>query len=130
MKVETINSEEVPSLRMDEEEIMKRGDPVAYLKAFARISRRKDRTRIGFDRQTLRWVADMWNTAAIVAPDDDEIKHEAARYRKLASDLESGMVEYRQEGVVFLTHAQDWPRAATIHRAINAFVHAQIKVIQ
>lgn len=130
MRMETVDSGEVPSLTLDQEELMKRGDPVAYLKAFARIARRQDRTRIGFDRQTLEWVSKMWNEASIASMGDDAITHEAERYKSLLKNLEQGMIEYGQEGVVFLTDGRDWPRAQTIHNAIRAFRQAQISVIR
>ena len=130
MKVEEIPSEEVPSLRMDEEELMKRGDPVAYLKAFARIARRPDRYKIGFDRQTLQWVAKMWNEAAVASLGDDAIKHEAERYSHLSQKLDAEVVELKTDAVVFLSEPRDWPRASTIHAAIRAFNQAQINVIR
>lgn len=130
MKVEEIDKEEIPSLRMDEEELMKRGDPVRFLQAFARIARRQDRYRVGFDRQTLHWVARMWNEAAVVSLMADDIRHEAERYNKLLRDLEGGIREHQTDGVVFLTDFRDWPRASTIQKAISAFAHAQVNVIR
>lgn len=130
MKVEEIDKEEIPSLRMDEEEMMKRGDPVAFLKAFYRISKRPDRYKIGFDRQTLHWVARMWNEAAVVSLMADDIRHEAERYNKLLKELEEGIYEFQTDGVVFLTDMRDWPRASTIQKAISAFAHAQVNVIR
>lgn len=130
MKVEQIDREEIPNLREDEEALMSKGDPIKYLKAFARIARRPDRYKIGFDRQTLQWVARMWNEAAVASLGDDAITHEAERYGKLSRDLDASMVEYQTDGVVFLNQPGDWPRAATIHKAISAFAHAQINVIQ
>ena len=90
MRVQEIDKADIPSLREDEETMMQRGDPVKFLHAFARIARRHDRYKIGFDRQTLHWVARMWNEAAVVSLMADDIRHEAERYNRLLKDLETG----------------------------------------
>jgi hypothetical protein len=121
---------DLPSVKLDDEAIFNTADPAKYLKAFWRMSRRRDRYRIGFDRHTLAWVAKMWGLAAVAALGNDAVVHEANRYKRLLSDLETGMKERQEDGVVFLDSPTDWPSPQTILAALRGFANAQMAVVQ
>lgn len=111
-----------------------RGNVVSFLKAFAIMRRRRDRGKIGFERDSLDWISKVWQHAAIAAVGDSGLRHacihESERYAALRRQVEAGSKERQEPGVVFLCDASDWPHPEVLKGAIKALEHAQIGRLQ
>jgi hypothetical protein len=111
-----------------------RGNVVDFLRAFAAMRNHPLWKEIGFEQDSLAWIARVWQEAAIAAVGNtrlrDACNHEAERYASLRQGLVDGMMERQEPGVVFLSDRSDWPHPKVLKGAIRALRHAQIGRLQ
>jgi hypothetical protein len=109
------------------------GNPVKFLGAFLAMRRAKYRKLIGWDRETLEWVARVWGEAAIAAGSNKALReaclHEQKRYTFLGNMLLQGEVEHQSTGMVMFDKADDWPPVPVVRAAMKALEHAEIKSV-
>jgi hypothetical protein len=109
------------------------GNPVKFLGAFLAMRRVKYRKLIGWDRETLEWVARVWEQAAIAAVGKERLRdaclHEKARYIHLANMLLQGEVEHQSTGMVMFDRADDWPPVPVVRAAMKALEQAEVKSV-
>lgn len=123
-----------PPISNEDAALVQMSDPVKFLQALQQISRRPDRYQVAWDAESLSWIARMWHEASLVAVGDADLVaaclKERDRYRFLARELFVGERERKEPGVAIMNEPGDWPHPAVMQRAIAAFEHADIRVVQ
>ena len=111
-----------------------RGNAVTFLKAFAALRQQRGWRNIGFEEESLAWLAKVWEHASIAAAGDSRLRDacnkEYERYNGLRLSLVDGMMDRKEPGVVFLDSKGDWPLTEVIEGAIRVLEHAQIGRLQ
>lgn len=102
------------------------GDPAVFLRILYGVPM-KDRLQMGFTRQELQWMADVWETVAIVSRGDETYLREKRRFQKLHDEVSAGLVERKTDVSITLLEYEDWLPRKDVARAIIMLESAEMR---